>query len=160
MTKINEPLPWDSDDTKSFIPVSYKGNVIGFCKPDVAPKITAILNDSTKYRKAFELACADLSAKAGGMPSAIDYQQQYLVRVERPTKGIRVIARLLQERQEDLNFNDEAFAKFCDTFRLSRVELKNIYNGEEIDSNQLTPLSRILGITIDELIILWKGRDD
>jgi hypothetical protein len=159
MTKISEPLPWEFDDQKNFVPVTYKGALVGFCKPDIAQKVTAVLNDADKYRKAFDLACSDLSAKAGGMPSVQDYRQQYLLRVERPTKGIRVIARLLQERQEDLDLTHEEFAKLCDTFRLSRVELKNIYSGEDIESSQLAPLSRILGITVDELIIYWKGRD-
>jgi hypothetical protein len=157
MPKITEPLPWNFNPKKSFVPVSFQGRIVGFCKPDVAETITAILNDHDKYRKALELACYDLCAKAGGLPSAASYRDQYLTRVERPTQGIAVIARLLQERQEDLDITDDEFGKFCDTFRLSRVELQNIYKGEEIDLDQLTPLSRILGIAVDELIVLWKG---
>jgi hypothetical protein len=158
MPKITDPLPWEFNPKEFYVPVLFKGNVIGFCKPDVAKTITAILNDNDKYRKALDLACYDLSAKAGGLPSAQSYRDQYIDRVERPKQGVGMIARLLQERQEDLDITDEEFAKFCDTFRLSRVELQNIYNGEDVDPTQFTALSRILGVTVEELMGLWKGK--
>jgi hypothetical protein len=83
--------------------------------------------------------------------------QQYLAKTERPRSGTGAIAILLEERQEELDLTDEEFAKFCDTFRLSREELRNIYAGEDIENTQLAPLSRILGMTIDEIIEVWRG---
>ncbi len=160
MAKINQPLPWETNPKQALVPISHEGTMVGFCKPDYAVRIVEILNDEDKYRKALHLACYDLVARSGGSPSTIqELMQKYIARAERPKSGTRAIALLLKERQEELDLTDEEFAKFCDTFRLSREDLRNIYAGGDIESAQLSPLSRILGITTDEVIEIWKGAD-
>jgi len=160
MAKINQPLPWGMDATDTYVPISHEGKVIGFCKPDYASSVIDILNEVDKLQKALDLACYDLVARSGGSTTAVtDMVQQYLEKAERPKSGTALIALLLEERRDALDLTDEEFAKFCDTFKLSRDELKGIYANEEIESAQLTPLSRILGMTVDELIDAWKGQD-
>ncbi|MFN6530889.1 hypothetical protein [Nostoc sp. ChiSLP03a] len=76
---------------------------------------------------------------------------------ERPKYGTRAIAVLLQDRQKELDLSNQEFAKFCDTFKLSPTELNNIYAGEAFDDNLLAPLSRILGITKEQLLKVRDG---
>ena len=160
MAKINQPQPWESNSGETYIPLLHEGKVVGFCRPSYADRILETLNDDEKLRKALQLACYDLVARSGGSSDSVnDLVQQYLTKAERPKRGTGAIALLLKERQEALDLTDEEFAKFCDTFRLSRAELKNIYASQDIDNTQLAPLSRILGITMDELIDFWKGEE-
>lgn len=157
MTKIYQPLPWELYPQNTYVPISFEQRVIGLCKPNFAARIVEALNDDEKVRKALYMACNELSAQLDGTITADELMQQYLLKAQRPTHGAAFIALLLQERQESLDLTDEEFAKFCDTFRLSREELRNIFAGEEIESTQLGPLCRILGLTMDELIEAWKG---
>ena len=157
MAKIYQPLLWELYPQNAYIPISYEGKIIGLCKPNFATRIVETLNEDEKLHKALYMACTELSAKLDGTITAEELMQQYLIKAERPTHGTAFIALLLKERQENLDLTDEEFAKFCDTFRLSREELRNIFAGEEIESTQLGPLSRILGLTIDEVIAAWKG---
>lgn len=160
MPKINQPPDWEIDTQSSYIPVSYQGKTVGYFQPEHASHLVELLNEDDKLRKALQLACYDLIARSGGSTSAVnDLVEQYLAKAERPKSGAGVVALLLRERQADLDISDEEFARFCNTFRLSQEELKNIYNGEELESNQLVPLARILGITVDELVNLWKGNE-
>ena len=118
------------------------------------------LNEVEKLEKALQLACYDLVARMGSSSDSVsDLVQHYLSRVSRPVRGTQLIALLLKERQKDLDLNQDEFAKFCDSYRLSRTELKGIYSGQEVESHQLIPLSRILGISVDEVINAWKGDD-
>jgi hypothetical protein len=159
MARIDQLLPWKSNASESFVAILYESEVVGFCKADVASQIIETLNEDEKLRKALHLACYDLVARAGGSTSSInELMQQYIARASRPTRGTGAIALLLKERQRELDLTNEEFAKFCDTFRLSREELKNIYAGAEIENTQLAPLARILGMTVDELIDEWQGR--
>jgi hypothetical protein len=157
MARFEQPPTWSINDSDSYIPLLYEGSVIGFCKPEFASQIAQRLNENETVRKALHEACRDLASRIG-TTTGTDLVQQYLERVERPKSGTGAIALLLQQRQEELDLTNEEFAKFCDTFRLSRDELKNIYAGEAIESHQLSALSRILGMTIDELIQTWKGK--
>ncbi len=160
MVKINQPQPWESNPGETFVPVLHEGQVIGFCRLNYADRIVETLNDDEKLRKALHFACYDLIARSGGSTDSVnDLVQQYLAKAERPKSGTGAIALLLQERQNALDLTDEEFAKFCDTFRLSREELKNIYAGHDIENTQLAPLSRILGLSIDELIEVWRGQE-
>lgn len=159
MVKINQPLPWAMNPNGAYVPVSYEGRMVGLCRPDFAKRIIDTLNDDERLRKALEMACSDLLEKTGGSSSVDELMQHYLVKAERPKSGVGAIALLLQERQEELDLTDEEFAKFCDTFRLSRHELHEIYAGVDLDSSQLPPLSRILGLTTDELLHVWRGSD-
>lgn len=159
MARIDQLLPWKSNSNECFVAISYEGEVVGFCKSDFASQIVETLNEDEKLRKALHLACYDLVARSGGSTSSInELMQQYIARAARPKSGTGAIALLLKERQKELDLTNEEFAKFCDTFRLSREDLKNIYSGVEIENTQLAPLARILGMTVDELIDEWQGR--
>jgi len=131
---------------------------MGFSKFECANQMVDILNQDEKLYKALYLACYDLIARSGGSSANVnELMQQYLSKVEKPKSGTGAIALLLHDRQAELDLTDEEFTKFCDTFRLSRSELKRIYAGEDIEHSQLAPLSRILGCSTDDLIEAWKG---
>lgn len=157
----NSSLPlWASNDHEALIPLTYEDKVVGFCQPVYAHQIVQHLNQEEQLYKALELACYDLTARSGGSAMSVDdLVQQYLAKAVRPISGTAVVASLLRQRQDDLDLTDEEFAKFCNTFRLSRAELQTIYRGEDIENNQLNPLARILGMTVDELIDAWKGKE-
>lgn len=161
MVSINQPPSWQSDPHNPYIPIFYEEEMIGFCKPSYASRILEILNEEDRCRKALRIACEELVTRSqDSTDTADDLMQQYLAKTARPKRGASLIALLLKERQEDLDLSNEEFAKFCDSYRLSREELKNIYAGAEIESGQLTPLSRILGKSVDEIIEVWKGKDE
>lgn len=159
MTRLHHPPSWDSSSNQSYIPISHEGNVVGFCQPDYANRIVETLNEEDRLRKALHLACQDLISR-GVMASSVEaLVHDYLHKSGRPRKGTALIALMLKERQAELDITDAEFAKFCDSYKLSRHELQAIYNGTEIESSQLLPLSRILGMTVDEVIEAWKGRE-
>lgn len=161
MFQINQPPAWQCDPNNPYVPIRLEGEVVGFCRPDQATQIVESLNYEKKLRQALLLACEDLIRRAGGSTlNAPDLVQQYLRKVERPKTGAAAIAALLQDRQNELDLSDEEFAKFCDSYRISRVELRSIFAGGEIASTQLGSLSRILGKPVDELIELWKAPDE
>ena len=158
MVRFNQPKLWTSDPNEMYVPISYQGEMVGFCKPNYATQLLETLNGDDKFRKALQLACYDLVAKSGGSPEQINaLMQQYLQKAQRPKEGIGAIALYLKERQQELDLTDEEFIKFCNSFRLSPQELDSIYSGQEIDSKQLAPLSRILGLTVDEVIAVLQG---
>ena len=160
MAKMPQLSTWAFNNHESFIPLTHEGKVIGFCQPAYARHIVKQLTEGEQLYKALELACYDLTARSGGSAMGVgELMQQYIAKAVSPTSGTALVALLLKQRQEDLDLNDEEFAKFCDTFRLSRVELQAIYLNEDIESNQLNPLARILGLTVDELIDAWKGKE-
>ncbi|MBD2079771.1 hypothetical protein [Leptolyngbya sp. FACHB-17] len=158
MLKAKSALSWECSAQSAFVPLSYEGEIVGFCHPKNAAAIAKSLNEAELFRKALYLACYDLIARTGGSSDRVgDLVQQYLAKVGRPLQGSALIAVMLRERQTDLDLTEEEFAKFCDSYRLSRVELRGIYQGAEVESHQLIPLSRILGKTVDEVIEAWKG---
>ena len=158
MPNPNQPDAWQFNAQDTYVPVTHEDRVIGFCKPDYAARLVKVLNQEDKIRKALHLACYDLVARAGGNTSQVDdLVARYLAKAEPPKQGTALLADFLRERQIELDLNDEEFAKFCDSYRLSREELKRIFAGEDIEYQQLGPLSRILGRTIDDLITAWKG---
>lgn len=158
MVRFNQRQSWTSNPHDLYVPIAYEGETVGFLKPNHAGQILEALNDDEKLRKALKLACYDLVARSGGSKENVaDLVQQYLAKAGRPTRGVAAIALFLRERQLELDLTDDEFAKFCDTFRLSAAELEGIYRGNELESTQLTPLARILGMSVDELIYVWKG---
>jgi len=158
MVRLRPKVPWEFNPHEQYVPLLFEGEVVGFCKPEYARRMLAILNEEEKHRKALQMACYDLVAKSGGNRNEIqDRIQQYLAKAARPTSGTGAIALLLKERQSELDLTDEEFCRFCDTFRLSRQELGQIYSGADMESNQLNPLARILGLSVDEVIYAWKG---
>jgi hypothetical protein len=156
---LQPPPPWKVEPQNPFVPISLSGQIVAYCHPDHAKQITEILNENDKLQKAMQLACYDLVARKGGSSDSVDeMMQQYLNRVSRPTKGTALIALLLKERQQNLDLTNEEFAKFCDSYRLSRDELKQIYRGMDINHNQLSPIARILSVSVDEVIDAWGGQ--
>jgi hypothetical protein len=154
------PFSWHCDSQETYVPISHEGSVVGLCKPNYAKHMVNQLNELERLQKALHHACYDLVARTGSSAESVgDVVQRYLDRANRPVKGTAIVALMLKERQQNLDLNDEEFAKFCDSYRLSIPELRAIYLGEEIESYQLAPLARILGTSIDELIEAWKGRD-
>ncbi|AFY43184.1 hypothetical protein [Nostoc sp. PCC 7107] len=144
----NEPSDWQSDPETSYIPIYHKGSLVGFFKQEYVNEILYFLNEEEVLKKALKKACGDLLKKTGGDTSKVNYLVQKYIKVsERPKYGTRAIALLLQERQKELDLNNQEFAKFCDTFKISPTELNNIYAGEAIDDNLLAPISRVLGIS-------------
>lgn len=157
MVRFTQPQSWTSDPHDLYVAIAENGNVVGLVKPTHAPQLLAMLNDTQLVRKALKLACTDLAAATGGSPGQVAaLMEQYLNKAQRPTKGVAAIALYLQERQRELDLTDDEFIKFCDTFRLSAAELNRIQNHEEIEYKQLNSLARILGLSVDELLRIWK----
>jgi hypothetical protein len=160
MDRFRKPSSWELRSQETYVPILYEGEVVGLCSPEMAQKIVASLNQEDTYRRALRLACQDLITRSGSSKTPKELMQRYITKAERPKSGTGAIAVSLKERQRELDLTNEEFARFCDTFRLSREELKNIYAGELIEGNQLIPLCRILGVSMDDLIQLWKGEED
>lgn len=158
MPKVKSALPWECSAKSAYVPLCHEGAIVGFCDPDYASAIAASLNEAEILQRALYQACYDLVARTGGSPDHVaELVQRYRSKVERPLQGSALIAVMLRERQINLDLTEDEFAKFCDSYRLSRSELREIYQGEEVESHQLIPLSRILGKTVDEVIEAWKG---
>lgn len=161
MTLADEPQAWQFYPADAFVSITYGEEVAGFCKPDFAARIVDVLNDDEKLRKALRLACYDLISLSGGTTSQIDELiEKYLAKTAAPTTGVAAIALLLHDRQEELDVSDKEFARFCDSYRLSKEKLEAIYAGEDVDSSLLIPLSRILGQPVEDIMeILERGFD-
>lgn len=158
MSETKPTLPWNCSTQASYVPLSHQGTIVGFCDPDYAGTIAKFLNERELLEKALYQACYDLVARTGGSPDTIaQLVQRYRAKVDRPLQGSALISVLLRERQIDLDLTEEEFAKFCDSYRLSRSELREIYRGEEVESHQLIPIARILGKTVDQVMEAWKG---
>jgi hypothetical protein len=155
----NEPVGWQFDSKDLYVPITYEGTIVGLGKPKFAAKVVELMNEETRLRKALRLACIDVLTKSGGDPNEIDkLMRQYLARCERPKYGPRAIAALLRDRQGELDITDEEFVKFCDSYRLSRSALNNIFSGEEISDATLGIIARIVGKSVEELIAVRDGQ--
>jgi hypothetical protein len=160
MVLTDKPLTWEYYPDDPFVPITHEGAVVGFCRPEFAVQIVGVLNEEEKLRKALRIACVDIIRRTGNDMARVDeLVSKYIARAERPRYGTRAIAALLRDRQHELDVSDQEFAKFCDSYRLSVKELKNIYAGEEIYDSTLGPLARILGTTVDELMTVRDGAD-
>lgn len=155
----NKPLPWQFNPNEPYVPIYFEDQVVvGFCRPEYAPRLVELLNEEEKLRKAMHLACLDLLKHSGGDPSQVQALiKKYIKKTERPKHGTGAIAFLLRDRQEELDISDKEFVRFCDSYKLSPEALKEIYAGKKIDNGQLLVLSRILGKSIEELIEVRDG---
>lgn len=161
MSMYNEPSDWQAESSDPFVPVYYQGNLTGFFKQDYADEIIKFLNGQEVLNKALRLACTDLIQKTGGDPNQVKHLMKKYIKIsERPKYGTRAIALLLKERQKELDLSSQEFTKFCDTFKVSPAELNNIYAGEPIDDNLLAPLSRILGMSKEQVLEVRDGFDE
>lgn len=61
----------------------------------------------------------------------------------------------LQQRWLELNLNDQDFVGFFQSFKLSSVDLGNLYAGDEVDNSLIPPWAKILGISQQKLIKSW-----
>jgi len=153
-----QPEPWKYYSSEVYVSLTYEDEVVGFCKPDFAARIVEALNDDEKLRRALWMACSDLARLNGGASIPADaLVDRYLVRTAEPVSGTAAIAVLLRQRQIELDISDKEFARFCDSYRLSQDQLQTIFSGEEIDSDMLPPLSRILGRSVDDLMLVLEG---
>ena len=160
MARLNNPQPWSSNPSDAYLPLLHEGRAIGFCKPAYLKQIVDLLNEEDRMRKALYLACRDLLNRSGDETATVnDLVQHYLTQAERPKRGTGAIALLLKERQEELDLTNEEFARFCDTFRLSPEQLRGIYAGVDLEHSQINPIARILGISVDEIIEIWRGKE-
>jgi hypothetical protein len=158
MLPNNQSMPWEFDPYDPFFPISYEGVGVGFCTLDFADRIVEILNEDGKLRKALKMACADLIKQSGGDPNRVnELMQKYLEKSERPKYGTGAIAYLLRDRQEELDMSDKEFTRFCDSYKLSPEELKEIYQGKAISDRQIGLLARILRKSIEELTKIRNG---
>ncbi|MBD2205195.1 hypothetical protein H6G33_06105 [Calothrix sp. FACHB-1219] len=158
MSLPNEPSAWQVESSDAFVPVYYKGDLAGFFKKEYAHDIIKFLNEDEVLKKALKLACIDLVKETNGDSKEVsNLIKKYIKMSKRPKYGTRAIALLLTERQKALDLSSQEFAKFCDTFKLSPDALNNIYAGEAIEDNLLAPLSRILGITKEQLLEVRDG---
>jgi hypothetical protein len=161
MSPYNEPTDWQIESSDPFVPVYYQGYLTGFLKHDYADEIIKFLNEQEVLNKALRLACTDLAKKTGGDANQVkNLMKKYIKISERPKYGTRAIALLLKERQKELDLSSQEFTKFCDTFKVSPSELDDIYAGEPIDDNLLAPLSRILGMTREQLLQVRDGFEE
>ncbi|GAB1543532.1 hypothetical protein NUACC21_62070 [Scytonema sp. NUACC21] len=160
MSLYKEPSDWQLNPNETYQAIHYKGSLAGFLKQEFADEVLKFLNEDEVIKKAFKIACIDLIKQSGGELSQVkDLMKKYIFMCERPKYGTRAIATLLRERQQELDLNNQEFAKFCDTFKLSPVDLNGIYAGEAVDNSLLAPLSRILGISKTELCEVRDGCD-
>lgn len=158
MSLRNEPTDWQLGVHESYMPVYYKGTVAGFFKKEYSETIIKQLNEDELLKKALATACTDLIRQSGGDASQVkELIKKYLKTSERPKSGTFAIAGFLRERQQELDLGDKEFAKFCDTFKVSPVELNNIYAGDKIEDGLMAPLARILGKSKDELLKVRDG---
>jgi hypothetical protein len=148
--------------------IAYDGAEVGFCTPEFSSQIVEVFNREERLyeendilRKALQKACLDLINQSGGDPKQVSVLiRQYMDSVKRPEHGTRAIAYLLRDRQTQLDMGDREFVRFCDSYRLSPEELRDIFNGKDISDNQIKNLSRILGRSVQELTEIRDGFSD
>lgn len=158
MLPKNQALRWDFDPYDPYFPISYEGVGVGFCKLDFAARIANVLNEDEKLRKALQMACFDLLQQSGGDPNRVnELMNKYLERSERPKRGMGALAYLLCDRQEELDMSDKEFIRFCESYKLSAKELKDIYEGKDISDRKLAVLARILRKSVEELTEVRDG---
>lgn len=158
MSLRNLPVDWQLEPEPTFIKVTYKGELVGFFTPEHAKSVVKVFNEEESLLKALRRACADLIAERNGNPSQVaELMKYYINNTKRPKYGTGAIAFLLKERKEELDINTQEFILFCESYKLSQQELREIHAGKKIDDSCLTPLSRILGKPVSELVAIRDG---
>lgn len=165
MKQTNQPLHLEFNADRSYIAIFYEDREVGFCSPEIAARIVETLNedeqlheDNETLTKALQMACTDLIKQKGGNPAKVTkLMERYLENAKRPEHGTRAIAFLLRDRQRELDVSDKEFVFFCNSYRLSPQELRDIYRGKEVTDDQLKVLSRILGKSAKELMEIRDG---
>lgn len=153
---------------RSYIAISYEDMEVGFCTPEFADRIVETFNEYERLHeenetlnKALQMACRDLMKQTGGNAYQLQKRMKhYIETAKRPEHGTRAIAYLLRERQRELDLGNKEFVHFCNSYKLSPRELKEIFSGKDISDNQLKVLSRILGKSVEELTEVRDGFSD
>ncbi len=150
---FEEPSTWELGATQPHVPLFYEGELVGFFEPEYAEEVVDALNDRDRLQKALHLACLDLLKKVGAPPDrANELFNRYLMRAQRPKYGPRAIAAMLVDRQKALRVNPQEFMKFCNTYKISPLQLEDIYAGKSIDDSLIGPIARVLGIPEAEVL--------
>ncbi len=158
MVLRDEPLDWEVNGEKQFLPVYYQGEIVGFLQPEYAKQVVRFFNEEIRQNKALEKACRDLIIERGGdLREVSELAKSYRNQVERPKYGTKAIAILLRERQKELDVSKKDFIRFCDSYKLSLDDLKDIYSDKEIKDSSILPLARILGKTPREVKVVRDG---
>ena len=158
---IREPDSWEFNPDRPYVPVLHDGQLVGYCQPFYAREIVESLNEQETLRKALRIACSDLIRKLGGDRNKLDdLVNRYIAKAERPKFGPRAIAAMLIDRQKDLRVSPQEFVKFCDTYKVSTQQLRDLAEGKDIDRKYIEPLARILGITAAEVMEVLQGNRD
>ena len=158
MVLMDDLKSWAIHSKDPYLPISYEGKVIGFCKPNYAVRIIKLLNQEENSRKALYKACNDLVALKGGNSDEVKhYAKKYLSMAKRPKHGLGAITALLKDRQKELDLNDTEFVKFCDSYKLSADQLKNVCEGKNIQDESLHAIARILGMTFEDILVVRYG---
>jgi len=165
MRQSNQPLHLEFNPDRAYIAIVYDNREVGFCSPEIAARIVETLNEDEQIQeenetltKALQMACRDLLKRTGGNIASVNkLVQRYLENAKRPEHGTRAIAFLLRDRQHELDINDKEFIRFCNSYRLSPQELRDIYRGAEVSDEQLKVLARILGRSVQELMEIRDG---
>ncbi len=154
----NETPAWQAKVSDTYVTLHHHDMVVGVLRPDIATRLANLLNDEDRLQKALKLACYDLVSRSGGGTSDIDSLcAKYLTQASRPTSGTGAIALWLKQRQIELDITDQEFERFCDSYRLVPAKLQAIYEGREIDGSMLTPLARVLGCSIEDVLQVLEG---
>lgn len=158
----NQPLDWQINAQNAYVPLAFKGNVVGFVTPESGERILKILNHEESSLKALQLACQDLLGGNGVTPEQIrELMKKYIAMTQRPKGGPLAIAALLRDRQEELDLGTAEFMKFCDSYKLSERSFRLIFAGKPIADDLLPPLARILGKSVEDLTqIRDSGEED
>lgn len=163
MSLRDQSIDWEIKVHDFYVPLTYQGETVGFVDPRYIKGIANVLNGEESIKKALRLACEELLIEQGRNPQDMKelkaLMREYITRTRRPKMGTPAIAALLKERQKELDISQLEFVRFCDSYKLSPDDLKNIYAGEPIESKIFAPLCRILGKDTDEIISILEGRD-
>jgi hypothetical protein len=159
MNLREEPVNWEINPKDNYIPIQYRGEIVGFLRPQFASRIVQILNEEEGLRKALLAACQDVIFLQKGDPKQVkNLAREYIVNVKLPKYGTPVIIHLLKQRQRELDLSYVEFSNFCDSYKLSKYELQEILKGATIEDSWLMPLSRILGKSVEELQVIRDGK--
>lgn len=154
----SQTIDWQIGIHENYLPVYYKGAIAGFLRQDYADRLMGYLHTEIALNQALTQACTDLVRQSGGnLENVQQVVARYIKNCLQSQHGTQGIVYRLQQRQLELNLNDRDFADFCDTFKLSPVDLGNIYAGNSIDDGLLAPLAKILGMSKQELQQLRDG---
>ncbi|MBD2776632.1 hypothetical protein [Iningainema tapete] len=160
MSVCTTPLNWQLESSVPYLPIYYQGEIVGFFKKEFAKDVIKFLNEDEVLKKALKTACTDLIKQTTVEPTQVkDLMNKYIKMSERPKYGTRAIAALLRDRQLELDLSQQDFTKFCDTFKVSPIELHNIYAGGPVEDQLLAPLSRIIGISTKDLLEIRDGEE-